>query len=98
MNKKDNWLNDVENSLNGIQSAEVNPYLYSKILNRIHTKSNQTISPKFVFASSIALIVLIVLNVFIFKSASNNSTSATNDLKKLSTTFQLLNENTINYN
>jgi uncharacterized membrane protein YvbJ len=96
MNKKENWLNDVENSLNGIKSAEVNPYLYSKILNRLQTKTQQNISPKFVFASSIALIVLIILNVFIFKSA--NSSSNTNDLKKLSTTFNLVNENNLNYN
>ncbi len=98
MNKKDDWLINVENSLNGIQSAEPNPYLYSKILNRIQAKTNSNISTKLVFASSIALAVLITLNVFIFKSSLNNSTAINGDLKKLSSTFNLINENSINYN
>lgn len=98
MNKKDDWLINVEKSLIGIQSAEPNPYLYSKILNRIQAKTNSNVSTKLVFASSIALAVLITLNVFIFKSSLNNSTATNGDLKKLSSTFNLINENSINYN
>ncbi len=98
MNKKTEWINNVESSINGILSAEVNPYLYSKILTKIQSKTNQLIAPKFIFASLIALLILITLNIFIFKSTSTNSSSAANDLKKLSNTFQLLNENTLNYN
>lgn len=98
MNKKTEWINNVESSINGILSAEVNPYLYSKILTKIQSKTNQLIAPKFIFASLIALLILITLNIFIFKSSFTNSTSAANDLKKLSNTFQLLNENTLNYN
>ena len=38
MNAKENWINEVENSLNGLSPAEVNPYLYSKITFRINAK------------------------------------------------------------
>lgn len=96
MNEKEKWINEIESSLNDIESAEVNPYLYSKILNRIQVKKETIVPSKLVLLSASALVLLIILNFFIFKSM-NNSPSR-NDLKTLSNTFKLFNENNINYN
>ena len=96
MNEKEKWINEIESSLNDIESAEVNPYLYSKILNRIQVKKETIVPSKLVLLSASALVLLIILNFFIFKSM-NNSPSL-NDLKTLSNTFKLFNENNINYN
>ena len=96
MNEKEKWINEIESSLNDIESAEVNPYLYSKILNRIQVKKETIVPSKLVLLSASALVLLIILNFFIYKSM-NNSPSR-NDLKTLSNTFKLFNENNINYN
>lgn len=98
MNKKEKWLTDVKNSLNGIESAEVNPYLYHKIVARISSNPNEYVSTKFVFASLISFALLITINFFIFKSLNKGNSTSKNDLIKVSKAFHLINENEINYN
>lgn len=93
---KDKWLIEIQNSLNGIQSVEVNPYLYSKILNRIGKKQEIAVPIKWALLSASAFLLLFILNIFIFKSVNNSPSK--DDLKTLSTTFKLFNENNVNYN
>ncbi|MDX2173977.1 MAG: hypothetical protein SFY56_12715 [Bacteroidota bacterium] len=98
MNKKEKWLTDVENSLNGIESAEVSPYLYHKIITRINGNAKEYVSNRFVFASLVSFFLLLSFNLFIFKSLDKGNSTSKNDLIKVSKAFQLVNENEINYN
>ncbi|MDO8999997.1 MAG: hypothetical protein Q7W45_09550 [Bacteroidota bacterium] len=97
MNTKQKWINEVENSLDGLNSLEVNPYLYSKIINRLNERVDQT-SPKIIWASIASFVVIITLNVFIITTSKSNAIENNSDLQIVAKQYQLINENTINYN
>ncbi|MDP1801304.1 MAG: hypothetical protein Q8L81_08130 [Bacteroidota bacterium] len=94
MNAKEKWIQDTENSLNGLKPAEVNPYLYSKILNRLSAKVEVAPS-KLVWAAAASFLALILLNVFVFRTSASKNNS---ELQILAQHYHLLNDNTINYN
>lgn len=51
--KKDKWINDILNSIEGIKQAEPSPFLYAKIQHRL----TATTTPVYVSARSIWLAV-----------------------------------------
>lgn len=94
MNAKEKWILDTENSLNGLKPAEVNPYLYSKILDRLSAKTEVAPS-KLVWAAAASFIVLVLLNVFVLRT---NTSKKSSELQTLAQQYHLLNDNIINYN
>lgn len=96
MDSKDKWIQEVESSIDGIQQAEVTPYLYNKILMKLRNVSVNEVKPKLVWASLTTFIVLILLNLLVFRLGLNAGEPDT-DLKQLSGALHLLNENPINY-
>ena len=96
MNAKEKWINQTEKSLDGLKAANVNPYLYSKIIDRLSGKIEK-VPARMVWGTAVSFIVLILLNIFILK---NNKTgdSKNQDLKIAAKQFQLMNDNSINYN
>ena len=97
MNAKENWINDVENSLNGLSPAEVNPYLFSKITSRINAK-NEVAPSKLVWGGALAFLLLLFINIVAIKMSSGSSQKNNSDLQNLETQFQLIKDNAINYN
>lgn len=97
MNAKENWINDVENSLNGLSPAEVNPYLYSNITSRINAKKE--VAPlKLVWGVAMAFLLLLFINIVAIKMSSGSGQKNNSDLQNLEKQFQLINDNAINYN
>jgi uncharacterized membrane protein YvbJ len=97
MDSKEKWIQQVENSIEGIEQAAVNPYLYSKIMNRIQQKALVYVKPKLVWISLASFAILVVLNVLVF-GVSRQAAKPETELKQLSNALNLLNENAINYN
>ena len=97
MDSKDKWIQDVEKSIDGIQQASGNPYLYHKILNRLQGQAAQYVKPRFVWLSLASFVLLIAINMLVFGLGHKAATPET-DLKQLSNALNLLNENVINYN
>ncbi|MBA2613840.1 MAG: hypothetical protein H0U95_17895 [Bacteroidetes bacterium] len=97
MNAKEKWIQDTENSLIGLKPAEVNSYLYSKIITRLTTKVEQA-PAKLIWAAAASFIVLVVLNFFIIKSSNSGVNTNKAELQSLKQQFQLMNDNNINYN
>ena len=98
MNITDKWIQDVENSLNGIQQADVNPYLYSKIINRINAKVEVVMPVKWAWISVASLFAMIIINVSLLKFVYSNPKSNNSEIKQLSNKMNLINDNQINYN
>ncbi len=96
MNAKEKWINDTEKSLDGLKAAEVNPYLYSKIIDRLSEKIERA-PARLVWGTAVSFIVLILLNIFILKN-NRTGNSKNQELKTAAKQFQLMNENSINYN
>ena len=99
MNSKNQKIEEVMNSLDGIQKAEPNPFLYSKILNKISEKANEYTPMKIVWLAAASFALLLLLNWQALRS--NHTGSKTNDkstVEELANQYQLLNTNPINYN
>jgi hypothetical protein len=96
MNTKENWINDVENSLNGLSPAEVNPYLFSKITSRINAKKE--VAPlKLVWATSILFVIVLILNIYTMRfNLKSKSSSTKTEIQALSSELYLT--NSIDYN
>ena len=97
MNPKQIWINDTENSLNNLKAVDVNPYLYSKIINKLNVIENEFVSGKLLWATSISLIILLVLNISAvrFNLKLKNSSTKT-EIQSLNSEFYLT--NSIDYN
>jgi len=96
MNAKEKWINEVENSLNGLSPAEVNPYLYSKITSRINAK-NEVAPSKLVWATSILFVIVLILNIYTMRfNLKSKSSSTKTEIQALSSELYLT--NSIDYN
>lgn len=96
MNTKEKWINDVENSLIGLNWAEVNPYLYSKIIDRLNTV--EATPTKIVWASVASFIVILTLNIFVLTTSNFNKPQNYSELQIVAKQYKIINDNTINYN
>lgn len=97
MNPKQIWINDTENSLNNLKTVDVNPYLYSKIIHKLNVNENEFVSAKLVWATSLSLIIVLILNISAvrFNLKLKNSSTKT-EIQSLNSEFYLT--NTIDYN
>jgi hypothetical protein len=98
MNAKDKWINEVENSLQGIQPVDTNPYLYSKIVNRLNSVQKDYAPSKLVWLAVGSFTILIFLNIVAISVNNTFGKSQVNELESVSRQMQLINDNSINYN
>ena len=84
MNKTEK-IEKTLNSLDGINRAQANPFLFEKIKNRMNGDNKAKASnTKLVFATVIALAAAVILNIFVWQSysASNNNYTTTQNSKQ----------------
>jgi hypothetical protein len=65
--KKEDWINNILESASEIKESEPNPYLYSKILNRINQTENKTrpgLKYKLRWVAAISLVIAINVSAF----------------------------------
>ncbi len=97
MNAKEKWITEVENSLSGLKPADVNPYLHSKIINRLNAR-NEVAQSKIVWASVASFIIILTLNVFVLTISKSNAAENNSELQIVAKQYHLINDNNINYN
>ena len=66
MNAKEKWIEDRLSSLDGLKKAEANPYLYSKVMNRMEKKDAKELrlNPSIVWSMAACVLVVLSINVF----------------------------------
>jgi hypothetical protein len=65
--QKEQWINEIMNSLDGLQKAEGNPFLKTRILSKInqpHPSKQILVRPVFALAGLTALVML--LNIYLW--------------------------------
>lgn len=97
MNAKEKWITEVENSLSGLKPADVNPYLHSKIIDRLNAR-NEVAPSKIVWASVASFIVILTLNIFVLTTSNFNKPQNYSELQIVAKQYKIINDNTINYN
>ena len=91
---KETDLNTELQQLETIQSADVPPFLFTRIEQRIQNEMLNLVTPKLKWALSGAVLVLFTLNVLLISKYRSHSNNGTN----LAKTMQLLpNNNFYNY-
>lgn len=77
-----NINNEVEktlNSLDNLQKAEANAFLYDKVMMRLENKEAKVVSiaPRLVWQAAACFAVLITLNIFVWTRSANTSETKT---------------------
>lgn len=98
MNSKDQWIKEIENSLSGLNLVEPNPYLFSKIMNKLEQRTVSVLSKKWLWLSLSAVLVLALLNLLIMLYLTNSFKPINSDLQDLSNHYKLFSTSTLNYN
>ena len=94
---KEKWIDDVINSLDGVQPAEANPYVYTKILSKINTAAAEYAPAKLVWLAAASFILLLLLNFQVIRAVSSSSKNTKTEMQEHGAGYQLLNTNPINY-
>ncbi len=95
--ENEKWADDIMSSIDGIHQAEPSPFLYNKILNKISIALVEYTPKKLVWLAAASFALLIILNLQAFKKHTANSHNKSS-AEELANQYQLLNNNTINYN
>lgn len=74
--KKEQRIDEILNSLDGMQRAEANPFLYQKIKNRLEAPGKAAISPQMGWRLAVALATVILLNVLTLQHFKKGESTA----------------------
>ena len=93
---KEKWINEVMNSLDDVKSAEINPFLYNKILNKLGSGEIEYAPMKLVWLAAASFALLAVLNFQAMKKTGSGSNNRT-EVQEIASAYNLVNTNSINY-
>lgn len=88
--QKEEWIDRVLNSIDGITPALSNPYLYQKVLMRLKNETQQVVPMRVVWMSMAAMLALVVINVAAIKMQAKNSEQS--DASIIASEYQLDND------
>ena len=70
--EKEKWIDEVENSFRGMRKAEPNPFLFTRIEQRIRAAGERVSAPKISLAFA-SLALLLMLNVLVITRSEKKS-------------------------
>jgi hypothetical protein len=76
-------------SLDGLAPAEANPYLYTRIQQRLQNKQQSGSFSSMMFRLAVVLIIFIAINVFTFEKFSANTGSSKTTIESFATDYDL---------
>jgi hypothetical protein len=98
MDMNENRIQKIMSSLDGIRQAEPSPFLYSKILNRIETAVIERVPARLIWITVASFALLFFLNFSMVNRLKKNPENKQEGAAVLSNGYDLMNENSINYN
>ena len=75
--KKNNWIETILNSTNGIKSVEPSDDLFSKIQQRIQKENKVSSNTVWLVAASITVLLLLNFSAIVSKNKDKNSSTTT---------------------
>lgn len=88
---QEQWIDEVMGSLQGIQPAEGNPYLHTRVLARLkQTPARQAIQVKWVYAVATVFVLMFILNVVGWNTLSTEDQDTT-DIETVINEYELEN-------
>jgi hypothetical protein len=96
MTAKENWIAEVEKSLDNIRPAPVDSFMVTRIMARIGQQDQKYIPAKLAWFAFSALALLAILNL-VAVTSWQPSKQGNNELRMLSNQMHLFNSNNISY-
>ena len=90
---KDQWIDEVITSLNGLQRAEPQPFLWTRVMSRV--REQKPVATSYMWLAAASFAILIVLNILVFSSGKGQHPARPDGLAEQ---FQLNIPSTIDYN
>ncbi|MBO0947815.1 hypothetical protein [Fibrella forsythiae] len=88
--EKDNWINDVMGSLDGLNRTEPSPFLFARIRNRLSTTPSTAYVPgRLVWVVAASFAVLALLNWQILAGMAGQGVQEKNELNTVITEMHL---------
>ncbi len=92
---QEQWIDEVMGSLQGIQPAEGNPYLHTRILARLQQNpARQAVQVKWVYTVAIAFTAMLLLNVMGWNMSFSNNDQDSVDIETVINEYELENNYT----
>jgi hypothetical protein len=93
---EEKWINEVMSSLDDVKSAEANPFLYHKVLNKISLVKMEYTPVKLIWLAAASFILLILLNFQVIRTLSSKNKKT--EIREIASQYNLITTNSINYN
>lgn len=91
MNKQEQWIDEVLNSLKNAQQVEGNPHLHTRVMAKLNRSiDQQPMNLKLVYVLTSLVVIMILVNVFSWNS-SYDTTPQTNDIETVVNDYNLEN-------
>ncbi|GAB2598700.1 hypothetical protein [Spirosoma areae] len=88
--KQEKWVNDILNSIDGVQRAEPNPFLFAKIRNRLTTEPMPVyVSVRVIWGTVLSFALLLLLNWRVINQPVPARAVSTDDLNAVVSEMQL---------
>lgn len=92
---QEQWIDEVMGSLQGMQPAEGNPYLHTRVLARLQQNpARQAVQVKWVYTVATAFVLMLLLNVMGWNMSFNSDDKDTVDIETVINEYELENNYT----
>ncbi len=92
---QEQWIDEVMGSLQGLQPAEGNPYLHTRVLARLQQNpARQPVKLKWVYAVATAFVVMLLVNVMGWNTSFGSDDQDTVDIETVINEYELENNYT----
>ena len=92
---QEQWIDEIMGSLQGMQPAEGNPYLHTRVLARLQQNpARQPVQVKWVYTVAIAFTVMLLVNVMGWNMSFSNDEQDSVDIETVINEYELENNYT----
>ncbi|MCW3102804.1 MAG: hypothetical protein JWO09_1244 [Bacteroidetes bacterium] len=91
-------IDEVMSSLDGIRQAEPNPFLYTRIMNKVEAAKGEYTPARIVWLAAASFALLVLLNLTAIRGITKKESAGNSDFKSVASSYNLMNDNFINYN
>lgn len=92
---KEQWIEEVMRSLDGLQQSQPSPFLYNRVIAGIKESVAYNVSKTTIWLAAASFALVLLLNFQAIRSAGSGTRSEQQELRELAVQYQMLNTNAL---
>lgn len=96
--EKEQWTEDVMESLDGLQPASPGPFLYHRVMAAVKESARYEVSKATMWLAAASFALVLLLNFQAIRNAGSGAGTEQQELRQLAVQYQMLNTNNTLYN